>query len=208
MRTGAAKLANSGKIDPADRAGGGGRGRAVDASATGSDDAHAAHTDWFCAQILPHGPWLERWIARHFPREDDLADIVQESFEHVLGSADPVKVRNGRAYLRRTAYTLLLMRIRRRRVVHIDYRDSLDGLGLACAYPLQDAELSAREALIRATDALAALPERTRDIVRLRRWDGASQRETAATLGVSERTVEEHLRRATLAMRERVEGDG
>jgi DNA-directed RNA polymerase specialized sigma24 family protein len=41
--------------------------------------------------------------------------------------------------------------------------------------------------------------------VRLRRWDGASQRETATALGVSERTVEEHLRRATLSMRERVE---
>lgn len=168
-------------------------------------DRDAARSDWFCAEILPHGPWLERWIAHRFPRETDLADIVQESFEHILGRADPPSVQNARAYLRRTAHTLLLMRIRRRRVVHIDYRDSLDGLGLACAYPLPDEQLCAREELARAATALAALPDRTRDVVRLRRWDGASQRETAAALGITESCIEKHMCRATRTMRAAIE---
>lgn len=76
---------------------------------------------------------------------------------------------------------------------------------IARAYPLPDTQLCASEELGRAAKALASLPERTRDVVRLRRWEGVSQRETAAELGVSESAVEEHLRHAMRTMRARVD---
>ena len=46
-------------------------------------------------------------------------------------------------------------------------------------------------------DALEHLPERTRNILVLRRVHGLSQRETAKKLNISEPTVERHISRGT-----------
>lgn len=152
--------------------------------------------DWMATEILPHRKWLQRWVAQRFPREADIEDIVQESFERVLGVADPWAIQNPKSYLGRTAYTLVLCRLRRRKIVHIDFHEDLDGLGLECAWPLQDRQLEGCERLRCVEKALGTLPERTQQVIRLRRIEGISQRDTAQILGVSESAIEKHLSRA------------
>lgn len=55
--------------------------------------------------------------------------------------------------------------------------------------------------------AYEALPERTSEVIRLRRVEGASQRETACAVGVTESAIEKHLRRGLRLVRAEVSGD-
>lgn len=165
-----------------------------------------ARARWLEAEVLPHQCWLRGWIARRFPAEGDVDDIVQESFEKILRCADPEAVRNARVYLSRTAAGIVIDRARRRRIVRIDYHDDLGALSLACAYPLADRICAAREEWDGVCRALGALPERTREVIRLRRLDDIPQREVAAAMGLSESAIEKHVRRGVRAVRAEVDG--
>ena len=160
-----------------------------------------ARARWLEAEVLPHRHWLRSWVARRFPSEGDLDDIVQESFEKVLRCADPAIVRNARVYLSRTALGLVIDRARRRRIVAIDYHEDLGELGLVCTYPLPDAACAAREEWERACAAIEALPERTRAVIQMRRFDDVPQRDTAQAFGITESAIEKHVRRAISAIR-------
>lgn len=167
----------------------------------------AARAAWLENEILPHGTWLRNWIARRFPRENDVDDLVQESFARVLDRADPDTVRDPRAFLGQTAKRLVYDRASRSRIVQIDYHDDLADLGLVCAYPLPDAICIAREECARVLDRYAELPERTRQIVDLRRLQHVSQRDTAAAIGITESAIEKHLKRGMVAMAEGRRGE-
>ncbi|HRQ65845.1 MAG TPA: sigma-70 family RNA polymerase sigma factor [Xanthomonadaceae bacterium] len=65
--------------------------------------------------------------------------------------------------------------------------------------PASDAVAIAREELERVRQAIAAMPPRPREILVLARMEGYSHREIADRLGISPKTVENHLTRG-LAM--------
>jgi len=70
-----------------------------------------------------------------------------------------------------------------------------------------DRVLQARQSLATVMAALRALPERTRTIFILFRLEGMKQREIADVLGISVRTVELHVIRASVHLRERLGAD-
>lgn len=49
---------------------------------------------WFEREILPHRASLEKYLARCFPHEADLEDIVQQSFERVLARSGDERIEN------------------------------------------------------------------------------------------------------------------
>jgi len=159
------------------------------------------------ADYLPHAAWLRRWLAQRFPNEPDLEDIIQESFERILTRTDLGAVENRRAYLDRTAYLLLMSRLRRQAIIAIDSYQDLEELGLACPFPLPDAVAEARDQLAHALGAIARLPDRTRDIIRLRRFDELPQRDTSERVGLTESAVEKHLRRGLRAERAELDAE-
>jgi RNA polymerase sigma-70 factor (ECF subfamily) len=57
-------------------------------------------------------------------------------------------------------------------------------------------------------EALGALPERQREVLVLRFYEGCSVRETARVLGCREGTVKAHLHRAMTVLRERLRREG
>lgn len=70
-----------------------------------------------------------------------------------------------------------------------------------------EAATLASEQLDRATAALEELPPLSQRIFYLSRFEGLKQREIAERLGVSLRTVEEHLKRTLLHLNRRVHED-
>lgn len=156
---------------------------------------------WLQAEVLPHRQWLLRWIARRYPAEPDLDDVVQESFEKVLRSTDPSSVRDIRIYLSRTAMRLVIDRSRRRNTRPLVYSGDVSRLGLVCDYPLPDAVCAAREEWDDVCQAMDRLPERTRTVIHLRRIDGMPQRETAEACGLTESSIVKHLRRGLRLVR-------
>jgi len=149
--------------------------------------------------FLQHRPALLRYLsARRIPAEE-AEDMLQDLFVK-LGSHPAGSVAEPRAFLYRMAENLLLDRRRsaERRIRREEAWSSaqLGAMREADDRPSAERVLIARERLSLVSDALAALPDRTRLVFRRFRIDGVPQREIAAELGISLSAVEKHLQKA------------
>lgn len=150
---------------------------------------------WLGQFILPHEPALRAWLSRR--RVDDLGvdDIIQEAYAKLITLPTVAGVRNPKAYLFQVARSVIATHLRGRKVVTIAVSDP-EALDLAADEPSAEVQLSDRQELQRLIEAIAALPEPTRIIFRLRRIEQLPQRLIAERLRMPESTVEKHVSRA------------
>lgn len=152
---------------------------------------------WIAVHILPHQPELRSWLRRRLGslRDNDVDDLLQEAFARIW-EADSTTVRNGRAYLYTTVRHLLTEYGRRSRIVPIERLEEIDSLRIISDEPGLDRRVGARQELERLRAIVAALPVQCRRVFELRKFEDWSQREVAMHMGLSEKTVENHLTRA------------
>lgn len=99
-------------------------------------------------------------------------------------------------FLFATARNLLIDRLRRERVVSIDYTQDIESLHVNIDELSPERRLNARQELQRLSEAFDQLPETTRSAIWLRRVEGLSQREAADLLGLNEGALESHMSRS------------
>jgi RNA polymerase sigma factor (sigma-70 family) len=151
------------------------------------------------AALLENRAALLRFLLARRVAAEEAEDILQDLFVK-LGSHPAGPVAEPRAYLYRMAENLLLDR--RRAAGRRTGREEawataqLGATREADDRPSAEQVLIARERLSLVSDALAALPERTRLVFRRFRIDGVPQREIAAELGISLSAIEKHLQKA------------
>jgi RNA polymerase sigma factor (sigma-70 family) len=152
---------------------------------------------WIAAHILPHEPELRGWLRRRLRAfgDNDVDDLVQEAYARIW-AADFSTIRNGRAYLYATVRHLLAEYARRSRIVPIELLGEIDSLNLISDEPGPDRQVGARQELERLRAIVAALPAQCRRVFELRKFDGLSHRDVAQKMGLSKKTVENHLTRA------------
>jgi RNA polymerase sigma factor (sigma-70 family) len=152
---------------------------------------------WIAANILPHEGELRGWLRRRLGAfgPQDVDDLVQEAYSRIW-AADFTTIRNGRAYLYATVRHLLAEYARRSRIVPIELLGEIDALNLISEEPGPDRKVSSRQELDRLRDIVATLPTQCRRVFELRKFDGVSLRDIAQQMGISEKTVENHLTRA------------
>ncbi|WP_443747950.1 RNA polymerase sigma factor [Asticcacaulis solisilvae] len=143
-------------------------------------------------------------LVRYFTRvANDAAlaeDIVQDLYLRIeaIPADDTRVIDDATAFLFRMAHNIHRNQIRtldnsRRRdtawhSVHHDGReDAADGA------PSPEDAVSGRQQMAEFTKAVEDLPERTQAIFRLHKFDGVSQAQVAARLGISLSSVEKHL---------------
>ena len=146
--------------------------------------------------MILHGSRLLRLCAMNL-RDASLAqDAVQDTFlkafrqfHRFRGDADPL------TWL--TAIALNVCRDYRRTAWfrHVDRRVEADALPHAVTFSLPD------NTVIR---TVAALPSRYREVILLRYYQDMKQKDIAAALGVSERTVRQRLTKANAILREQL----
>lgn len=163
-----------------------------------ADPSRAVEPDaarWFAAEVQPHEPQLRSYLQGRFPAVRDVDDVVQESYLRLWRTHAARPIQCARAFLFTIARHLALD------VVQRDRRTTEFPVGDLAALPVVEETPDARDTLsyqekVRLlADILADLPDRCREVVVLRKLKGLSQKETAAQLGLSERTVENQLAR-------------
>lgn len=150
---------------------------------------------WVAHQILPHEADVRRWLARRTDNPDDADDILQHAYCR-LAELDYVgHIRSPRAYFFTTARSILLERMRRAQVVQFQTMTDLAASSIVDESPSPETVAGARLELQHVLALVDALPPAYRDVLRLRRIEGLSQKESAARLGVSEKVIENNISR-------------
>ncbi|MGH8475051.1 MAG: RNA polymerase sigma factor [Methylococcales bacterium] len=143
---------------------------------------------------------LVNWLTRFLSCRETAQDLVQESFLILTRVSAEQTIAEPRAFLYRTAKNLALDRLRRRKVI-ADCARTVE-MRYEGAHLSAEQSASADQSLDRLEETLANLPELTREVFCLIKLDGLSYRESAHSLGLTERQVERHLMRAMLHCRE------
>lgn len=155
---------------------------------------------WFESKVLVHEAALTRFLRRTWFNPADIADLRQEVYIRVYESAARALPEAPRAFLLATARNLIVDRIRRERVVSIDFTFDIDAQGVLVDGGSPERKLMASQELRYLAKALDGLSSDCRAVVWLRRVEGMSQREVAAHLGMNENTVASHLARGLKAL--------
>lgn len=170
--------------------------------------AMSALDDWFAREILVHEPALVRYLLRAWSRPDEVHDLRQDTYVRVYEAAARTLPTSPKAFLFTTARHLMADRLRRARVVSIETMGDLDALHVLVDEISPERRLDAHQVLHRLSAALDRLPPRCRQVVWLRRVEELSQKQVAARLGVSEKTVEKQIAKGMRLMADYFYGNG
>lgn len=166
----------------------------------------AGDRDAFEALFRAHYPDLCRFAASRVGSPDAAEDVVQEVFFRVWSRRAEWEVTGSvRAYLYgavcNRALNLLEQRETHRRGHERAGREG-SAPGMGEAQPAADERLQAEESAAEVRRAVAALPERAREVVTLRWQHGLRYAEIAGIMGISVKGVENQLARSLRALRE------
>jgi len=149
---------------------------------------------WFKREILSQEESLTRFLWRVWSRRDEVPDIRQESYARVYEAAQKERPQAPKAFLFTTARHLMVDRVRRERIVSIRAGGENEHLNVLVDEISPEQRVVAEEELARLARAFDRLSTKCREVVWLRRVRELSQKEVAGRLGLSEKTVEKHLR--------------
>lgn len=162
--------------------------------------AFRERTVWLGRHVFPHEPALRRWLQRRELAGLEVDDIIQETYSRLVAMASVDHVQNPRTYAFQIAASVILDQLRRSRVVSFHTVADLEALEISADQPTPEIQVADRQELRRLARAFAQLPERVRQVFRLRRIEGLSQKEVAAAMGISQSTVEKHMAKGTLML--------
>lgn len=150
---------------------------------------------------------LLNYFARMVRSRDTAADLVHEAYARVLAlQRSGEAVAQPRALLYRTARNLLIDQHRRhvvRGTVPSEADDSLPDVAElpAPAVCEPEAAFTSAQGVASMIATIESLPLRCREAFILHKFDGLSQAEVAAQMGISRKMVEQHIQRAMVACR-------
>jgi len=162
----------------------------------------------FAEEVQPHEPDLRSFLHGRFPNLRDIDDLIQETYARFFRVRGAGKIKEPRAYLFATARNAAFDLYRRNR--NVAGRD----LGeTALESVVEDRPNAAENAsheqeLDILNQAIEALPDRCREVLKLRRFQGLSYREIGEKLGISESTVNAQLAIAMVRCRQHFHSRG
>lgn len=139
---------------------------------------------WFRVEILPLEDALTRFLRRNWRMPQDVVDLRQDVYELTIAGARKGLPHNPRAYLFAVARNHLINRSKRARIVSFEPMAEPGIMIRDIDLHATERYLTARDALRRIQEGMDRLSPRIREIVRLRKMDGLSARETARELGI------------------------
>lgn len=165
---------------------------------------HTEVVDWLTIHFLPHEAELRRMLRRVCIGPAEVDDVVQETCYRILSMPSLEHVRDPKPFVFRAAKNIVLDRIKRDNVVHIEALANLEELDIADTAPSPERVVFARSELEWVIGLVANLPDRCKSVFRARRIHGLSQQETAETLGLTGGVVEHEMMKGMRLMSEMI----
>jgi len=150
---------------------------------------------WMAREILPHERAVRSWLTRRWGGILDADDIIQDAYCRIVGLRAIEHIKNGRAYFFTTAHSIVMDNFRHAKTANAKSMTEIDWIAVEDESPLADRTVAAKQELVHVDTLLSKLSQTCRRVVELRRLQGLSQRETADHLGISEHSVENHIKR-------------
>jgi len=179
----------------------------VGPSLSGAAQTASALRDWFVREVLPLEGMLLHFLHRNWRNPSDIEDLRQDVYTLVLRAAKEEVPEKTKPFVMAIARNLIIDRVRREQIVPIDAATDLDTIDMAADAPGPERSAVARDTLRKLQLALDQLPPRCREVVVLRRIEGLSRHEIATRLGISEKTVADHITRGMCAIADELFGD-
>ena len=175
--------------------------------------ARSGRPSAFDEYVVPEIPVLYRVALSLAGQPADAEDLVQDTLIRAYRAIDRFDGAHPRAWLLTILRHTHLNRVRVRSAVLLSDRDGLDGVTDALdrrGAPAPAAEEVVVSELFEAVvaEALAALPDKHRQVIQLVDLEGLSYQETADVLGVPRGTVMSRLHRARARIRTRLVAAG
>lgn len=156
--------------------------------------ASSESSRWFADEVYVHDPQLKSYLRGSFPAVRDVEDVVQESYLRVWRARMLQPVGSAKAFLFTIARNVALKIVRKNsNAPFVPGTESVETV-LGDETPTGAEAACTQEKIDTLADAVMTLPVRCREIVVLHKLQGLSQKEVAARLGLSERTVERQVR--------------
>lgn len=139
------------------------------------------------------GGALEKFFEKRAFHAHEAEDLVQEVFCRLAARKHALKLENPEAYVFQVAANLLRDRARRDIARREAKEEFTNGRRDACNEVSPERVALGRERIAQVRNALLELPERTRTIFVLHRFEGFTYREIAGRLKISASLVEKHM---------------
>lgn len=168
-----------------------------------SDSPQTPSTDqarWFADEVFAHDTQLKAYLRGSFPAVRDVDDVVQESYFRIWRAKMVHPIASAKAFLFQVARRLAIDAVRATEATPVDRSRDLSDLPLIEDAPSAGDALCYQEKVALVASALRQLPSRCREIFILRKFKQVPQRDIAAQLGISERTVESQVTRGMKLM--------
>lgn len=153
-------------------------------------------------------PRLARFLRRAIRNQDEVHDLVQDTFVSFVEARPSSKLRTPAAYLRTIARGILWERTKRPRAYDRVHHVPVDEAYDVRIDPEQEWMMEASDFMRRYEEALSELPSRTREVFRLHRQEELTYQEIAGRLGISVDGVKYHMKKALLYLDHRVNANG
>ena len=157
--------------------------------------SHPDQARWFAEEVHAHDGQLRAYLRGAYPTVRDVDDLVQESYLRTWKARLAHPIASAKSFLFEVARNLAIDLIRRKQAAPSESLVAFEDLSVMDDGADVVAALSRQEKIDLLIAALATLPDRTREIVFLRKFQRWPQKEVAARFSVSERTVETQLAR-------------
>ncbi len=161
----------------------------VDSDVTNGRSSDTDLTELFAQFQLP----LEKYFRKRVYNQNEVEDLVQDVFYRLTSRADNADLERPEAFIFQIAANLLRDKARREATKRAFTKQLSDQNENAFEELSPERVLLGKEKVVALKNALNELPERTRTVFLLHRFEEFKYREIAQQLGISMSSVEKHM---------------
>lgn len=151
------------------------------------------------AAFLEYRNFLKKYLAGFLPAQQDIEDVAQEAYLRAWIAEQRQSIEQPKAFLFRVAKNLALTKLSKKSKQITDYIEEASASVVIQTAAAIDEELEAEQCLGLYCEAVAALPDKHRQVFLLRKVHGMAHKDIAEHMDVSCSSVEKYLRQGILA---------